>query len=235
MTIIQQIQAELAALANPERASKQQRYFKMGAGEYGEGDIFRGIRMPVLRGLCKKYKHIKLEEAEDLLTSAFHEDRLLALLLFVQLYRKGNAQQKQQVYDSYLRHTTLINNWDLVDTSAYHIVGPHLMQRDKAPLYQLARSSLLWERRIAIIATLHFIRQRHFDTTLHVATILLHDREDLIHKAVGWMLREVGKRHLPTEEAFLRPVYKQMPRTMLRYAIEQFPKEKRKRYLKGKI
>ena len=235
MTMIQQIQTELTALADPERAKQQQRYFKTGPGEYAEGDIFRGIRMPVLRGLCKKYKHITLEEAEELLASAYHEDRLLALLLFVELYRKGKAQQKQQVYESYLRHTALINNWDLVDTSAYHIVGPHLMKRDKAPLYQLARSSLLWERRIAIIATFHFIRQRHFDDTLNLATILLNDPEDLIHKAVGWMLREVGKRHLPTEEAFLRPVYKQMPRTMLRYAIERFPKEKRLRYLKGQV
>ncbi|MGB0387773.1 MAG: DNA alkylation repair protein [Ardenticatenaceae bacterium] len=237
MTIVEEIQAELASLADPERALQQQKYFKTGAGQYGEGDVFRGIRVPVLRKVSKKYQELTVEEVEVLLRSAFHEDRLLALLIMVDLYANANHDEnkKQQIYDSYLRHTAFVNNWDLVDSSAHQIVGAHLMNRSKEPLYELAKSSLLWERRIAIMATFHYIKRYRFDETLKIAEMLLHDPENLIHKAVGWMLREIGKRNQATEEAFLRPIYRQIPRVMLRYAIERFDKEKRRQYLRGRI
>ena len=232
---IDKIQAELAALADPQLALNQQRFFKTGPGEYGEGDLFRGIRVPVLRKLSKTYQAITIPEAEKLLHSPYHENRLLALLILVRIYAKGDAGKKETVYQLYLRNTAFVNNWDLVDSSAHYIVGPHLMGKRKEVLYELAQSSLLWERRIAILATFHFIKCGEFEETLKIARMLLNDKHDLIHKAVGWMLREVGKRDLEVEEAFLRPVYQQMPRTMLRYAIERFEKEKRQRYLKGQI
>jgi 3-methyladenine DNA glycosylase AlkD len=173
-------------------------------------------------------------EVGKLLTSKFHEDRMLALLLLVGNYSKANDAGKKNIYAMYLRNTRFINSWDLVDVTAHHIVGHYLKDKSREPLYRLARSKLLWERRIAIIATFHYIRQNKFDDTLKIAGMLIDDPHDLMHKAVGWMLREVGKRDMKSEEQFLKTHYRQMPRTMLRYAIERFPETKRRAYLEGK-
>jgi 3-methyladenine DNA glycosylase AlkD len=170
-----------------------------------------------------------------LLQSPIHEDRSLALLILVHAFTKDDAATKKKIYDAYLSHTDFINNWDLVDVSAPHIVGAYLKDKSRKPLYKLAKSNSLWERRISIIATQHFIRQNDFADTLQIAKLLLHDQHDLIHKAVGWMLREIGNRDLATEEAFLQVHYRMMPRTLLRYAIEKFPEAKRQAYLKGTI
>jgi len=229
------IHNELLQLANEKIAEHSQRFFKTGKGEYGEGDIFLGIRVPLLRKLVKKYRGISITEVRKLLHSKFHEERLLAVLMLVQLFKSGDESVQKQVYDLYLENTEYINNWDIVDISASNIVGAHLYEKDKAPLYDLVQSKNLWERRIAIIATFYFIRQNEFDDTLKLAEILLNDKEDLIHKAVGWMLREVGKREIELEEEFLQEHYKIMPRTMLRYAIEKFTETSRKMYLRGEV
>ena len=225
--------SRLRALRNPELAERAQRYFKTGKGEYGEGDRFLGIRVPLLRAQLKQCGVVTLQEIQTLLNSAFHEERLFALLLLVRLYEKGDAQAQAAIYAMYLQNLPSINNWDLVDSSASQIVGRHLAARDKKPLYKLVKSANVWERRIAIIATFYFIRDSQFTDALHLAELLLHDQEDLIHKAVGWMLREIGKRDMVTEQEFLRIHYQKMPRTMLRYAIEKFPQPLRKRYLSG--
>lgn len=223
-------------MADADKAAVAQCFFKTGRGEYGEGDRFLGIRVPDVRKVAARHRGLSLDEALDLLHSRWHEERLLALLLMVARYQRANTDtERRSVYDAYLRHTGYINNWDLVDLSAHHIVGAQLASRSRAPLRRLAKSRSLWERRIAIIATYAFIRERDFDTTLEIADILLQDPEDLIHKAVGWMLREVGNRDRALEEKFLGPRYRNMPRTMLRYAIEKFPEAKRKRYLKGTV
>ena len=233
--MLNEIKNQLAGISNPEDSLFLRKYFKTGPGEYGEGDLFRGIRVPVLRRLSKQYRDIPLELAGQLLHSEHHEDRLLALLILVCKYAKADEAGRTDIYEIYLGHTRFINNWDLVDSSAEHIVGAYLSDKSRAPLYQLARSGSIWERRIAVLATFHYIKRGEYDETLGIAAILLTDREDLIHKAVGWMLREVGKRDLPREEAFLGAYYMQMPRTMLRYAIEKFPREKRLSYLKGMV
>jgi len=222
------IHNDLLQLANEQIAEHSQRFFKTGKGEYGEGDIFLGIRVPLLRRLVKKYGGISIAEVRKLLHSKFHEERLLAVLMLVQLFKSADESVQKQVYDLYLENTEFINNWDIVDISASNIVGAHLYEKDKAPLYDLVQSKNLWERRISIISTFYFIRQNEFDDTLKLAKILLNDKEDLIHKAVGWMLREVGKREIEFEEEFLQEHYKIMPRTMLRYAIEKFPETSRK-------
>jgi len=229
------IHNDLLQLANEQIAEHSQRFFKTGKGEYGEGDIFLGIRVPLLRRLVKKYGGISITEVRKLLHSKFHEERLLAVLMLVQLFKSADESVQKQVYDLYLENTEFINNWDIVDISASNIVGAHLYEKDKAPLYDLVQSKNLWERRIAIISTFYFIRQNEFDDTLKLAKILLNDKEDLIHKAVGWMLREVGKREIEFEEEFLQEHYKIMPRTMLRYAIEKFPETSRKMYLRGEV
>ena len=229
------IHNDLLQLANEQIAEHSQRFFKTGKGEYGEGDIFLGIRVPLLRRLVKKYGGISIAEVRKLLHSKFHEERLLAVLMLVQLFKSADESVQKQVYDLYLENTEFINNWDIVDISASNIVGAHLYEKDKAPLYDLVQSKNLWERRISIISTFYFIRQNEFDDTLKIAEILLNDKEDLIHKAVGWMLREVGKREIEFEEEFLQEHYKIMPRTMLRYAIEKFPETSRKMYLRGEI
>lgn len=231
MTTADKITKQLKAQGHKTAAEHAQGFFKTGPGEYGEGDVFLGIKVPVLRAVAKEHRDIALDDAVELLQSPLHEVRLLALFIMVLQYeRSGN---KSAIYRVYLANTHRINNWDLVDVSAADIIGAHLLERDRRPLYRLARSKSLWERRIAIIATLYFIRRNQFDDTLAIADILLNDQEDLMHKAVGWMLRETGKRDLKAEEDFLRPRYKQMPRTMLRYAIERFPEPKRLAYLKG--
>jgi 3-methyladenine DNA glycosylase AlkD len=230
-----EIRHHLQTLADEDKALVLQRFFKTGPGEYGEGDVFLGIRVPQLRKLAKTHQALALPEITTLLRSPIHEERLLALLILVRAYSRGDMSRQEEIYRLYLEHTAFINNWDLVDASAEHIVGAHLKDRSKEPLYRLARSPLLWERRIAIMATFHYIKEDDYAETLRVAATLLRDREDLIHKAVGWMLREVGKRDVLVEEAFLKEHYRTMPRTMLRYAIERFPEERRQRYLKGEM
>jgi 3-methyladenine DNA glycosylase AlkD len=233
--MLDEIQNQLASLSNPEDGVFLQRFFKTGPGQYGEGDLFRGIRVPVLRKLSRTHQDIPLELSEQLLHSAHHEDRLLALLILVRKFTKVDETGRAGIYTLYLDNTRFINNWDLVDASAEHIVGAYLNDKSLEPLYQLARSRSLWERRIAILATFHFIKRGRFDETFRIAGMLLTDKEDLIHKAVGWMLREAGKRDLQSEEAFLSAHYRQMPRTMLRYAIEKFPQDRRLGYLKGTV
>ncbi|MBF0288017.1 MAG: DNA alkylation repair protein [SAR324 cluster bacterium] len=232
---VKQIKEELSQLADESIALNSQRFFKTGPGDYGEGDLFLGIRVPVLRKLIPQYKNTTLEQILELLKSPYHEERLFALFLLVGQFSKGSAEERKQRYHAYLGHTKYINNWDLVDTSAEHIVGAYLMARDRSPLYQLVRSKDLWERRIAVLATFYFIKRNEYQDTLQIAELLLNDSEDLIHKAVGWMLREIGKRNLKAEESFLRQHYQQMPRTMLRYAIEKFEEKKRQNYLYGRI
>ena len=231
----QEISKRLFALGDKERAAVSQRFFKTGPGEYGEGDIFLGIKVPLLRKVAKEYFDLSLEDVNTILESKFHEKRLLALFIMVGQFSRGDRRKKKSIYELYVKNTGFINNWDLVDSSAHHIVGPYLKTKSKAPLYKMARSDLLWERRIAIMSTFHYIKNDKFNDTLKIAGRLLSDEEDLIHKAVGWMLREIGKRHLPSEENFLKKHYQKMPRTMLRYAIEKFPEPKRQRYLKGQI
>jgi len=230
-----QVRSELNKHADKEYADRALRFFKTGKGDYGEGDKFLGIRVPVLRKLVKTYKGISLDEIMKLLKSAYHEERMLALFFLVDMFKKGAEGAKAAIYNAYLNNTAYINNWDLVDTTAPHIVGAFLADKNRAPLYQLATSRSLWERRIAIISTFYFIRQHDFAETIELSRILLHDQEDLMHKAVGWMLREVGKHRMSALEGFLKTHYKHMPRTMLRYAIEKFPEKRRQRYLKGKI
>jgi 3-methyladenine DNA glycosylase AlkD len=212
-----------------------QRFFKTGPGQYGEGDVFLGIKVPPLRALAKQHTNADPETIAALLDSRYHEERFFALLLLMQFYSRAADQDQTAAYDLYLGNTRFINNWDLVDVSAPHIVGRHLQDRSRKVLHKMARSSMLWERRIAILSTLHFIRLHDFGDTLRIAKILLRDEHDLMHKAVGWMLREVGKRDLATEEDFLKLHYRAMPRTMLRYAIEHFSETKRKQYLSGKM
>lgn len=231
--MLDKMQAELLALSNPDDAIFLQRYFKTGPGQYGEGDLFRGIRVPVLRKLSLAGQAMSLAQTELLLRSSYHEDRLLALLILVRNFAKADEAGKTVIYRLYLAGTRFINNWDLVDLSAEHIVGAYLNDRDRTPLDLLARADSIWERRIAVLATFHFIKRGSFDATLRIAETLLTDKQDLIHKAVGWMLREVGKRDRQTEEKFLRAHHKQMPRTMLRYAIEKFAEDKRRGYLNG--
>ena len=229
------ISQTLRSLGDPDIAEHSQRFFKTGEGEYGAGDRFLGIRVPVLRKQVAKFREAPLLEVQKLLHSPYHEERLFALLLMVAKYERGDAAEKEAVYNCYMANTAYINNWDLVDSSASYIVGEYLTDRDKAILYTFARSDSLWERRIAIMATFFFIRQGRFDTALEIAELLLGDTHDLIHKAVGWMLREVGNRDGGVERAFLASRYKTMPRTMLRYAIEKFPEAERKAYLKGEV
>lgn len=229
------IEKRLRALGDPERAAILQRFFKTAKGEYGEGDVFAGLRVPEIRRLAREHQDLPLPETVRLLRSPLHEARILALHILVRAYGRGNATLREQIYLLYIQNTRFINNWDLVDSSAEHIVGRQLADRGRAPLYALAASGLLWDRRIAVMATFHFIKRGDYAETLCIAERLLHDREDLIHKAVGWMLREVGKRDRAAEEAFLRVHGGVMPRTMLRYAIEKFPEELRRRYLRGEM
>jgi len=231
--VIRDIRKKLQQLGSEEKAKVLQRFFKTGPGEYGEGDVFIGVRVPNLRKLVKEYQDITIKEVMQLLKSSIHEERLFALLILVSKYSKGNETLKKRIYELYLQNTKFINSWDLVDGSAQHIVGAFLMDKSKEPIYRLAKSNSLWERRIAILSTLHFIKHDNYSETLKISKILLTDEQDLIHKAVGWMLREIGKRHISTEEMFLKKYYKRMPRTMLRYAIEKFPESKRKKYLRG--
>lgn len=219
------VQSDLQKLANKEKAAFVSKYFKTGIGEYGEGDIFLGITVPAQRIVAKKYQDLPLTEIEKLLHSPIHEYRLTGLMI---LARKKSSKV---IVDFYLKHTDRVNNWDLVDSSA-QIVGKYLLdKKDRRILLKLAESKNLWVRRIAIVATHVFIKENDFVSTFAVAELLMHDTHDLIHKAVGWMLREAGKRDQNAEEAYLRKHYKSMPRTMLRYAIERFSEEKKVVYM----
>jgi 3-methyladenine DNA glycosylase AlkD len=221
--------------ANLEQAKVYLRFFKTGKGEYGEGDEFLGIKVPVSRIIAKQYKDLLFQEVQELLKSKKHEERLIALFILIEQYRKGGEEMKKKIYTFYLENSKRVNNWDLVDLSAGRIIGAYLLERNKNILFKLAKSKNLWERRMAIMSTFHFIKNGFYNTTLDISDILLNDKHDLIHKAVGWMLREIGNRDLSTEEIYLKKHYKNMPRTMLRYAIEKFPENKRQSYLKGKI
>ncbi len=232
---IEDIKARLQQLSDKDKARALQRFFKTGPGEYGEGDVFLGVTVPKIRMVVKEFDGCPPEAAFSLLPSVIHEERLCALLMLVRAFSRGDDGLKRRIYSRYLKSTRFINNWDLVDLSAPNIVGVYLSDKDRRPLYSLAKSRDLWKRRIAILSTARFIRQNDFSDTLRISRILLSDEHDLIHKAVGWMLREVGKRSLATEEKFLQAHYKKMPRTMLRYAIERFPETKRKKYLNGTV
>jgi 3-methyladenine DNA glycosylase AlkD len=227
------IHRQMMALANRSRADGARRFFKTARGEYGAGDRFLGITVPVLRQLAREHEALPPRELSSLLRSSWHEERLLALLILVRQYARAGPARQEAIHRLYLNSTTHVNNWDLVDCSAEHIVGAHLPARRRSMLTQLAKSESLWERRIAIIATFHYVKRGRFDDTLKIARLLLDDPHDLIHKAVGWMLREVGKRDRAVEEKFLRRHAGHMPRTMLRYAIERFPRRLRLRYLRS--
>ena len=223
---------ELKALGHAETAASLQRFFKTGKGHYAEGDVFLGLKVPDTRAVAKAHASLTSHEIEKLLHSRYHEARLIALLIMVRAHKKGDESTREQLHRLYLSNTRYVNNWDLVDLSAEHLVGAHLGPGQHALLTRLARSKLLWERRIAMLATFHFIKQGYFSETLRVARILLHDEHDLIHKAAGWMLREVGKRDQGVEESFLAEHCREMPRTMLRYSIERFPPLLRARYMR---
>jgi 3-methyladenine DNA glycosylase AlkD len=226
-----QLLRALRAAADPTRVPVLQSFFRTNPGEYAEGDLFIGVTVPSIRALAKRFGDVPLEEIETLLLCPVHEARLLALVLLVEAFRAGDARQQRRIYTLYLSRTDRINNWDLVDSSAPPIVGGWLADRSRAPLTKLARSRSLWERRIAIVATHFFIRQGDLAETFRIADILLDDPHDLIHKAVGWMLREAGKQDPEAERRFLASRHTSMPRTMLRYAIERFPDRERRNYL----
>ena len=226
----QSVIKELRQLGTPAKAKASARFSKIEKGEYGYGDFFWGVTVPEQRKIAKQYLTLDLKEIAKLLKSQIHECRRTALLILVNKYRCSNEATQAKIVQFYLKHKKRVNNWGLVDSSASYILGDYLLRHDRSVLYRLAGSQNLWERRIAIIATLAFIRANHYQDTLKIAKLLLYDSHDLIHKAVGWMLREVGKKSLPAEEEFLRQHAKVMPRTMLRYAIEKFPEEKRQMY-----
>jgi len=235
MISLPEIKDSLQKLADKNTAEVLQKFFKTGAGEYGEGDVFIGIKVPPLRKLAAEFQDTPLKSLRRLLKSEIHEERTLALMILVRQFARADENVRERIYDFYVAHTSFINNWDLVDGSAPYIVGPFLWKRDRSPLYVLAKSTSLWERRIAILSTFYFIRQNDFVDALKISELLLADEHDLIHKAVGWMLREIGKRDRAVEESFLKTRCRTMPRTMLRYAIERFPEPHRRRYLLGRV
>src|SRR3989344_226992 len=225
------IEKDLQELKNSQKAQIYQRFFKTVKGQYGEGDKFIGLTVPQQRELAKKYSELSLSDIKKLLQNKIHEYRLTALLILVDQYQKSDRNNQKKIVDYYLAHTRYINNWDLVDLSADKILGDFLRNEDKSIIYKLAKSKDLWERRIAIIATFNFIKNHQFKDALKISESLLKDNHDLIHKAVGWMLREIGKRNQKVLESFLQKHRQKMPRTMLRYAIERFAEKKRKFYL----
>jgi 3-methyladenine DNA glycosylase AlkD len=229
--MLAQIIRNLAQLKNPDRAKNLSWFFKTGKGQYGEGDIFLGIPVPEQRKIAKKYISLSLNDLQELLSSKIHEHRFTALLILVSKYRKAEESLKEEIFYFILKNTENINNWDLVDLSAPRIIGDYLVNRERSILYKLAKSTSLWERRISILSTFKFIDNDDFKDALKISELLLHDEHDLIHKAVGWALREIGKRDQNLEERFLNKHYLYMPRTMLRYAIEKFDEKKRQNYL----
>ena len=232
---LQELRKGVKQLANLEQAKNLQRFFKTGKGEYGEGDVFLGIKVPQQRIIAKKYNDLNFNELQSLLDSKIHEERLIALLILVSQYKKAkkDALKKRRIFEFYIENANKgnINNWDLVDLSAPNIVGEFLQKEDTWILKKLANSNNIWERRIAILSTYTFIKKNSFGETLSISEMLINDKHDLIHKAVGWMLREVGKKNKNVLEVFLQQRHKTMPRTMLRYSIEKFPQEERKRWM----
>lgn len=227
---------EIRRLANKGIAKNSLRFFKTEKGQYGYGDIFLGIRAPKIRLIAKKHVNISIVNMKILIQSKYHEERFLGLIILVNKYSKTKDKKtKNQLYKIYISSFKYINNWDLVDVTCPHVTGKHLIDKDRSILYKWAKSDDLWTKRIAMVSTFSFIRQNDLEDTFKIAEILLQDKHDLIHKAVGWMLREAGKRDLEKEEIFLKKYYRDMPRTMLRYAIEKFPESKRQDYLKGTI
>ena len=233
-TRLTQLNQAMSNMRNTDQAANLSRFFKTGPGQYGEGDQFYGINVPETRKLVQQFKDLTLTEVSELLHAPIHEKRLLGLLIWVDQYRKGDALSRQQIFEAYIHNLDCVNNWDLVDSSAFQIVGAHLFGKPHDLLLKWAHSPNIWHRRIAVIATFYDIKYRHFDRTLQIAKILVHDPHDLIQKAVGWMLREIGNRDFSTETQFLDQHASHMPRTMLRYAIEKFPEPLRQSYLKGK-
>lgn len=233
--MLNKLKKELLSHASHEKAKILPRFFKAGPGEYAEGDKFIGVTVPDCRKVAKKHESLSLSEIKKHLSSGVHEERLVALLILVEQFQAGNETARRKIHDFYLKNTKYINNWDLVDLSADKIVGEYIAEKSEIILKKLAKSKNLWERRIAIISTFNFIKKGNFKDTLEIAEILLNDKHDLIHKACGWMLREVGKRSVSVLESFLKRHYKKIPRTTLRYAIERFDKEKRESYLRGRF
>ena len=227
---------EIRELASKTIAKHSLRFFKTDKGEYGYGDIFLGVRAPEIRLIAKKHIDISIADMKNLIKSKYHEERFLGLIILVNKYSKTKDNEtRNKLYKVYVSSFKYINNWDLVDVTCSHVIGKHLMDKDRSILYTWAESEDLWTKRIAIVSTHCFIRKNELHDTFKIAEILLNDEHDLIHKAVGWMLREAGKRNLEKEEIFLKKYYNTMPRTMLRYAIERFPEEKRQKYLRGTI
>jgi len=233
--MIEKILKELKSEKNTEQAKILSRFFKTGKGQYGEGDIFWGIRVPVLREISKKFKEASLKDIQELLNSKVHEHRMTGMFLLIESYKK--AENKKEIFDFYLKNTKNINNWDLVDLTAPNIIGFYLLEnkKERKVLYSLVKSKNLWERRIAIISTFTLLRNKEYEDTLNISELLLKDEHDLIHKAVGWMLRELGKRDKSVEIEFLDKYYKVMPRTMLRYSIEKFDLKEKQKYMKKKL
>jgi 3-methyladenine DNA glycosylase AlkD len=226
-----ELKKKIKLASSPNIAIILQRFFKTGKGEYGEGDIFAGIKVPVLRAIAKEHYELGFDDLKELIKSHIHEERMISLFILVHKFIKGDEKIREKVFRFYLKNTKTINNWDLVDLSAPQIIGGSLVDKERTVLYELAASKSLWERRISMLATFTFIKKGDFNDTIEIAKILLYDKHDLIQKAVGWMLREIGKRDIETEEEFLKEYCKTMPRTMLRYAIEKFPEDKRKYYM----
>lgn len=227
-----QVKKALKEHASEEKKQASMRFFKTGKGQYGEGDKFIGVTVPEQRKIAKQFKELSIEEAEKLLQSPIHEHRLTALFILVHHFQKGDEATQKRIYTLYLKNAQYVNNWDLVDSSAHKIVGAYLLDRSRKPLYKLAKSKDLWEQRIAVIATMTFIAQKDFEDIKKLAELLLHHEHDLMHKAIGWMLREMGKKNQKELTTFLDKHHKDMPRTMLRYAIERLNKKQRERYMK---
>jgi 3-methyladenine DNA glycosylase AlkD len=239
MNELEKLEEKLKKAANPIKAKILQGFFKTGKGEYGEGDVFLGIIVPVQRKIAREFFELSINEIQELLNSQVHEKRLIALLILIEKFRKASKEKDEEtrakIFEFYLKNTKKINSWDLVDLSAQNIIGNYLLDKEKDILYELAKSDNLWEKRISIVATFAFIRNNEYNHALKISEILLEDSQDLIHKAVGWMLREIGKKNVEILEDFLGKYSSKMPRTMLRYAIERFDEEKRKRWLNGEM
>ncbi|MEO3769206.1 DNA alkylation repair protein [Micromonospora sp. B9E7] len=230
------VRRDLAGLADPRRAEASSRFLQMVPGGYGEGDRAIGVTVPDQRRVAARYwRDLSLVETTDLLTGDVHEERLTSLLILVRKFAKGDEQERGEVFRIVLANTGRLNNWDLVDSSAPYIVGPWLIDKERGVLDRLAESSLVWDRRIAIMATFAFIKAGDYEWTFRLGDKLLHDPHDLVRKAVGWMLREVGNRDRAAEEEFLLRRYRVMPRVMLRYAIEKFEPQRRRDYLSGAL
>ncbi|MEG1543168.1 MAG: DNA alkylation repair protein [Tannerellaceae bacterium] len=226
--------SELLSIASPEKAAFLQRFFKTGVGQYAEGDVFLGIIVPHVRSIAKANRQAPLSELQVLMKSEYHEARLCALLILIEQFKKASEAEREVIYTFYLSHTRRINNWDLVDVTCPHIVGLYLLDKDRSILYDLAESNCLWEQRIAVVSTITFIRRGEYLDTLALAERLIHHSHDLMHKAIGWMLREVGKKDRETLTAFLERTATTLPRTSLRYAIEHYPESERQYFLKKK-